>query len=424
MDEIRAIELLRLSLRCDPEEADDAYLFNYSGRTGGTLPLKIEKATIQALVEEINRKTIHFSLWLYDDTSMELLVREENPIPVRRFRGDELHIRDDDNGISYWVSEASDAYLLFFLNQIEQHSDIRNFFRPYTNSTMERRLFEQDITPSIFEFLRINSIRISTVRIKCDSKTSVARMSKFANSFLFQLAFNTDIALVPQRELDALSRSGRISRMRRNRLSEIDPPRRTYKEDLIHHYLLAISTDNPVVEYLSHYHVLEHFYEAVFNDDLILAIQSQITQPSFSYRKKQDIKGLISTIRRSLKIRNDNITFSEEEALRLTLAKFIEVPALVNDLESYDAKLMNYYRDKKVPFSGGAEVDLRSGEFEEILKKLAKRIYQTRNALVHSKDGEKAKYTPFADDHALTIELPLLRFISEQTILKDSSLIE
>lgn len=424
MDEMRAIELLGLSLRCDPEETDDAYLLTYSGRSGGTLSLRLEKATIQALVEEINRKTVYSSLWLHDDTSMELLVREESPTPVRRFRGEELNIRDADNGISYWVSEASDAYLLFFLDQIEQHSDVRNFFRPYMNSMTERRLLEQDNAPSIFEFLRINFIRISTVRIKCDSKTSVARMSKFAYSFLFQLAFNTDSALVPQRELDALSRSGRISGMRRNRLSEIDPPRRTYKEDLIHHYLLAISTDNPLVEYLSHYHVLEHFYEAVFNDDLILAIQSQITQPSFSYRKKQDIKGLISTIRKSLKIRNDTITFSEEEALRLTLSKFIEVPALVNDLESYDSRLIDYYRDKKVPFSGGSEVDLRSGEFEETLKRLAKRIYQTRNALIHSKDGEKAKYTPFTDDHVLTMELPLLRFVSEQTILKDSSLIE
>lgn len=424
MNETRAIELLSLSLRCEPEETEDDYLFTYSGRAGGTLLLKLGKATIQALVKEINEKTVHSSLWLHDDTSMELLVREENPIPVRRFRADELHIHDDDNGISYWVSEASDAYLLFFLDQIEQHSDIRNFFRPYLNSMMERRLLEQDNSPSLFEFLRINSIRISTVRIKCASKTSVARMSRFVNSFLFQLAFNTDIALVPQRELDALSRSGRISRMRRNRLPDIDPPRRIYKEDLIHHYLLAISTDNPVVEYLSHYHVLEHFYEAVFNDDLILNIQSQITQPSFSYRRKQDIKGLISTIRKSLKVRNDTITFSEEEALRLTLAKFIDVPALLHDLEAYDTKLVDYYSDKKVTFSGGAEVNLRSGDSEEILKKLAKRVYQTRNALVHSKDGEKAKYTPFADDHALSMELPLLRFISEQTILKDSSLIE
>lgn len=424
MDERRAIELLSLSLRCEPEETDDAYSFTYSGRVGGKLLFNLEKATIQALVREINEKTVYSSLCLCNDTSMELLVREESPIPVRRFREDELHIRDDDNGISYWVSEASDAYLLFFLDQIEQHSDVRNFFRPYIKSMMERRLLEQDNAPSLFKFLKINFIRISTVRIKCDAKTSVVRMSKFANSFLFQLAFNTDIALVPQRELDALSRSERISRMRRIRLSDIDPPRRIYKEDLIHHYLLATSTDNPLVEYLSHYHVLEHFYEAVFNDDLILSIQDQITQPSFSYRRKQDVKGLISTIKKSLKIRNDTITYSEEEALVLTLAKFIEVPDLVHDLEAYDSKLVDYYRDKKVSFSGGVEVDLRSGDSEKILKKLAKRIYQTRNALVHSKDGEKAKYTPFADDHALAMELPLLRFISEQTILKDSSLIE
>ncbi|PZV12086.1 MAG: hypothetical protein DCF22_13075 [Leptolyngbya sp.] len=249
-------------------------------------------------------------------------------------------------------------------------------------------------------------------------------MSSLANALLFQMAFNTDIALVPQKELDAISRSSRISRMRRNRPSEIDPPRRTYNEDLIHHYLMAVSTDNPFVEYLSHYHVLEHFYEAVFQDDLITSIQQQITDPAFSYRRKKDIKGLIKTIHKSLKIQNDTITFSEEQALLLTLRSFVEVTDLLDDLDNYDPSLVDYYRDNKVAFANAPEIDLRYSENAAIYKSLSKRIYATRNALVHSKDGEKAKYTPFVDNHLLAKELPLLRFVAERTILRNSSMIE
>jgi hypothetical protein len=162
----------------------------------------------------------------------------------------------------------------------------------------------------------------------------------------------------------------------------------------------------------------------VFQDDLISSIQNQITEPAFSYRRKKDIHALIKTIRKSLKIQNDTITFSEEQALRLTLASFVDVAAIISDLDNYDSDIVDYYRDAKVTFANASEVDLRSGDPDAIFKSLSKRIYSTRNALVHSKDGDKAKYTPFVDDHELAKELPLLRFVAERTILHNSTLIE
>jgi hypothetical protein len=126
---------------------------------------------------------------------------------------------------------------------------------------------------------------------------------------------NLDVALVPQRLLEEIVRHGRISRMRRSRLEELDPPRRTYNEDLVQHYLLAVSTENPVIEYLSYYHIFEHFFESVFNEDLVESIKDKITDPGFSYNRKKDINKLISTIKKSLQIRSETITFSEAEAL-------------------------------------------------------------------------------------------------------------
>ena len=184
------------------------------------------------------------------------------------------------------------------------------------------------------------------------------------------------------------------------------------------------STDNPVVAYLSHYHVLEHFYEAVFQDDLIATVQSQLTEPSFSYRRKKDISSLIKTIKKAFRYQSDATTFSEEQALRLTLAKYLDIPALVADLIAYDGAIVDFYRDNRVVFANASEIDLRASDFDTVFKSLAKRIYATRNALVHSKDGDKAKYTPFVDDHALVKELPLLRFIAERTILCNSTLIQ
>lgn len=424
MDETRAIELLGEAFRCEPVIEADMIRFRPQFSRSSTIETSITKARLAEVLTDLSSKAVYQSLWLNNDTTLEILVREESAGPMRMFRDDELTLRDADNGISYKVSAASDSYILFFLELISNHSESRYFLRGWMNSMIERRIAEREQPPSVFDLIRMAYVRLTTVQVEAASKTSASKLSRLANAFLFQMAFNTDVSLVPQRELDALSRSGRISRMRRSRPSEIDPPRRVYSDDLIHHYLLAISTDNALVEYLSHYHVLEHFFDAVFNDDLITSIQSQLTQPAFSYRRKNDIKALITKIRKSLQVRNETITFSEIEALKLTLKNFINFPDLLTELTSFDPAAVDYYRTTKVPFSGGVEVDLRSPDEESIVKNLANRIYQTRNALVHSKDGDKSKYTPFADDHALVKELPLMRFIAERTILENSNLIE
>lgn len=105
------------------------------------------------------------------------------------------------------------------------------------------------------------------------------------------------------------------------------------------------------------------------------------------------------------------------EALRLSLTRFVDTAQLLTRLEEYDATLVDYYATTEVPFSKGSAVALRGGEHERILRELTRRIYATRNALVHSKDGDKVRYTPFKDERALVMEVPLMRFISEMVIL-------
>ena len=63
---------------------------------------------------------------------------------------------------------------------------------------------------------------------------------------------------------------------------------------------------------------------------------------------------------------------------------------------------------------------------EKLYKKLAARIYKTRNALVHSKSNEsrlneRGVYNPFANSQELTMEIPLMRYISEAIIINSAS---
>lgn len=259
-------------------------------------------------VKDLNDETA-----LYTDTSFEIIVNEEGPIPARRIRDDVIRVSDNESTITYEVSPPSDEYLLWLIATASTMGTLRGLgFGMLAPRIRLSRLLadEQEAQFDALGVLRLLA-RAITLKLSSTSKLGIRRFQSATYSFLFHLAYNLDIALVPQRFFEEVSRRGRITRMRRSTTEELDPPRRTYNEDLVNHYILAISTDSPTVQFLSHYHVLEYFFESVFDDDLIEQIKTSITQPGFSYKCKKDVNHLISTIKKSLQIRSETITLAK-----------------------------------------------------------------------------------------------------------------
>jgi len=422
MNETDIIDLLEDYCRGKAIEITDGYNINFTRREK-EFSVTISSTEIALIIEQLTKLNIHEETALFDDYNYEVIVREESTSSIRRFRDDEINVENNEAEISYNLSPASDVYLIWLLNEIRTKLSPRDFRFGFYSSPRIDRLFQETDNVSVFEYIRLTSFRLLTLKLKTIKKTSSFQFSKLTHSFLFHIGYNLDIALVPQKLLEELARSGRITRMRRSRIEELDPPRRTYTDNLVQHYLLAVSTDNPVIEYLSYYHILEHFFEAVFNDDLINSIKLKITDPSFSYKRTKDITSLVKTIKKSLQIRSETITFSESEALKLCLYKFVDIADLKIKLNEYDDTLIEYYKSNKVHFSSGIEVNLEDEDIDKLLKSLTKRIYSTRNSLVHSKDGDSSNYTPFKDDRTLVKEVPLMRFISEMVILKESNIL-
>lgn len=414
------IELLADFIRGEVREEDDKYIVTVTRREN-SIALYASFSEIDLLSSKLSELEINDETALFNDFEYEVPVREESISPIRRIREEKIEVNNEENGLKYEFSFASNHYLVWLLNKIKKNLSHRDFKFLNYGYRIDRYLEEENQIKNLIEFVRLSSFRLSTLKILSNKKQTSSQYSKLTHAFLFHIGYNLDVALVPQRLLEEMTRRGRITRMRRSRTEEIDPPRRVYNEDLVQHYLLAVSTENPVIEYLSYYHILEHFYEAVFNDDLLETIKNKITDPGFSYKRKKDIDQLVNTIKRSLQIRSETITFSESEALRLCLLKYTLLPELKSKLAEYDESLLNYYKTAKVDFSGGIEVDFESNDRESILAKLAKRIYATRNALVHSKDGDKSKYTPFKDDRVLVKEVPLMRFVAEMVVLAEST---
>lgn len=414
------IGLIADFIRGEAREEEDKYIVTVTRREI-SVDLYASFSELDLLSSQLSGLEINDETALYNDFEYEVPVREESISSIRRIREGKIEVNNEESGLKYEFSSATSHYLVWLLNEIKNNLSYRDFRSLNYSYRLDRYLEEEDQVKSLIEFVRLSFFRISTLKITSNKKQNASQYSKLTHAFLFHIGYNLDVALVPQRLLEEMTRRGRITRMRRSRAEEIDPPRRVYNENLVQHYLLAVSTENPVIEYLSYYHILEHFYESVFNDDLLETIKNKITDPGFSYKRKKDIDQLVNTIKRSLQIRSETITFSESEALRLCLLKYTSLQELKSKLAEYDETLLSYYKTTKVDFSDGIEVDLQSNDREVILAKLAKRIYAIRNALVHSKDGDKSKYTPFEDDRVLVKEVPLMRFIAEMVVLAEST---
>jgi hypothetical protein len=94
----------------------------------------------------------------------------------------------------------------------------------------------------------------------------------------------------------------------------------------------------------------------------------------------------------------------------------------VSDLNAFDPSLLRHYSTYVVKFCNGDLIDFNQPDTSKIISSLAGRIYKTRNALVHSKEGSKGKFVPFENDRDLEPEVPLMRFVAEQIIIATSTI--
>lgn len=437
MIEITLQQVLRLIeeiFRGDFEEQDGVYRLSLQGM-GINEWLEIRDDTLRSILERLSQREEKEGTILYNDYIFEILVQEESSDRFPLFRSprqDGIEISDSVNELAYVLSRPTEEYLIYLLFSLSQIMPIRSVVNTdHLRLLLRRRrrplIAEEDEENGAFNkellfWLSRAVPRYLTLQIRSEKSRSVDEFEKLASAFLFQLSYNLDVAVVPQRSLDKLVRRGRIRRLRRSRLEEMEAPKRIYIPDLIYHYQMAVSAESPPLEYLSYYHIAEHFFETIFHDDLIERVRQRITEPDFSYRRKKDIKKLVDEVTRSLRIRNDQMVFSEEEALRLTLKRFLDLEELLSSIKEYDEPLVDYFRNHKVSFSGGDEVDLEHDEHDKVIRAIAKRVYKTRNAIVHSKESEKSRYIPFRHDQELTQEVILLRFIAEQIIINSSEM--
>lgn len=246
---------------------DNEYIYTFwssrSYENDGKIDLTLDKNKLNSIIESLRQFSVVDETIISNGYIFETLVREEGSPNKRIFRGirdisDELVIRDPINKITYRLMIPSDEFALYLISKAASISSARDLsISPFNSS---RRQSILDSKPCLIELTKTMISGKLSLRIESEDKKSNKEFENLSSAFLFNITYNTDSALIQQIGFEELLRTARIYGINKSNYKDLEPPRRFYIPDLIHHYQLAVASENPMLEYISYYHIAEHFF--------------------------------------------------------------------------------------------------------------------------------------------------------------------
>lgn len=262
-----------------------------------------------------------------------------------------------------------------------------------------------------------DALQLYTTILKSPGITELNKAKAFVRSYLFNVSFNSGIAIdftnFPVKEKRVIIKIGRD-------LGQVFPYK-VYETKIVKYYYQGISTEIPLAKYLAFYHVIEYFFEFISERDIFSEITSTITDPNFSPYKNESLKMFYKKIKKKIMAQKNEDIGNERNALFLCLREYIkDINDLVELIKKTDTGALEHYKNNDVVFAdNGKKIDFSlTGDI--LYKNICNRIYAVRNAIVHSKEGEKLKYTPFKHDKELLMEIPLVKAIAELVIINSA----
>ena len=202
-------------------------------------------------------------------------------------------------------------------------------------------------------------------------------------------------------------------RLRRGRIQDVQFPRRTYNSDLISYYQLGLGSDSILLAYLAFYKILEHFFPSVAEKGLHKRMAEKMVTPEFPHTKATQLRQLASIVRKY------DQRMQEEKMLAAVIEYFFEPDEIKEWVVNYQKSRGEYYTKPHVVLEEEHTLDLNQ---DQIGPSLAARIYHVRNALVHNKEGEVARFIPYSgQESVLLAEIPIVQFLAEQLIIRSGS---
>ena len=375
------------------------------------------------LKEYLNNNNNELSIIYKNYYEVPISIKNEHfPIMPRYDRVIGKEYSDDENELKYKIDTPSNEFL-FKMVELKIRPNAIMMLRRLPIFEKMREGKGKIEKKTILDLLRMVYRDCITLKINSIHVQDKIMFEHLADAFIFSINYNMDIGIRQTYDLENIHERRINTRFRNVELEKISAPKRIYKKELVEQYNMASITEDPFIQYLCYYHILEHFYEHVYKEQLITIVKEQLTMPNFSIKKDKEIIKLIDRIKEKIKVDKQNFDGDELESLELVIKKYIDIDSLQSKIEENNDQLVDYYDKQKINFSKGIPVNFN--DKENLYKNIAKRIYSTRNALVHYKSNdftqkEKGMYRPFDDRPELTKEVPLIRILAEEVIIKNS----
>lgn len=373
----------------------------------GEIPLE----EINGLCKKLQSGYTYSDSMLWTDSTFEVAVQTHDRMRMPMLRPDRNLYEVAEHHYLFYLSKASAEYLFSVVCNSAINAnyelDIRSMGMIHSESILSLEGF--------FEWFRI-----FTVKITGSKRHSVSEFKRMLSSYLFNISYNRDITF----SVIDFSNNRRALKRRSRRTGQLFPYK-FYNQELSTYYHQAIATDIPFAQYLAFYHVAEFFFQVISEQDAFQEIESFITRPSFSPRKKEDIKRFYNMIKRKMREQRDDGVWNETTGLLLCLKKYVpDIGSLKVSIETIDSTAIDYYKTTTVEFADDGKTINFSGDMDAIYNNIRDRVYSVRNAIVHSKEGDRLRYEPFKHDKQLAREIPLIRGVAEEIIVNSAKPID
>ena len=334
-------------------------------------------------------------------------------------------VEDNQHQLTYSITPASSEYVISAFKQIFQDVDYEH--DPNINRMQLRREYglffllphigDSDLHYDFIQYLS-KVINCYSLKITSESKYSIERFTDLKNAYIFNFSYNSNMSLTDYPSFSNIMYRETIKRNKVNVLNT--PPHRIYNSEIIEYYKIAMSSNDPYIKYISFYHVIEHYLDKVYYQHLIEDMRDLITKPDFNYISDKKISELINMTDKRLKNFGKFGQGNELESIKFVLKDFVPIDDLKSNLSKQSDETISFYQNNKVTFSDGPNINWNNSD--SIIPSISKRIYFTRNSLIHSKSEKKA-YHAYQDRSLLEKEIPLIKVIAELVIINSGKII-
>lgn len=385
--------------------------------------ITISNAELQALYDKVSQMEFG-NLELYTSKEYEIAIEMERFAAHRQ--DFPIILKDSSNGVEYVLGEPSAEYSMYLLMNVKDamnQSEGRNSRIPPMRLRRSMFMIIDDSEDCSLDKILSRIIGGFSLKIKSlnGEPKAITKFKDMKTAFEFEYMYKTGSPLIEYVDIfDMFPMGGNIHRGASTGTFDA-PPLRKYSEDVVDYYKQALASNDPYIKYISFYHVMEYFYDEVFKRKLVTDLKDKLTHPDFSYKDDEKIYEMASFVKNRMQMNNETGQGNELESLKYVLSEYVHVDELKKRINAISATALNHYQESKVNFCNAPVIGW--SDSQGVYTQIAKRIYYTRNSLVHSKSGKnQSRYRPYQDEKKLQMEIPLAQAVAEAIIINSSDI--